>query len=94
MMNLTAYEQLQAAEMPEAQARVVASHLTDSTQMATKEDVAALRQEMGEMRLAMEKMRREQKDEMGQLESRIIRWQFGSTLTLLAVLTALRLFGM
>ena len=79
MMNLTAYEQLQAAEMPEAQARVVASHLIDSGQLATQADV--------------EKMRLDLKDKMSRMESYLVRWLFASTLTLLAVLTALRIWA-
>ena len=40
MINRTAYNDLQAAGMAEAQAQVVASHLPDWSQFATKQDLA------------------------------------------------------
>ena len=40
MINRTAYNELQAAGMVEAQAQVVASHLPDWSQFATKQDLA------------------------------------------------------
>lgn len=51
------------AEMPESQAKAIASHLPDWSQFATKEDLARL-----EGRVAQR---------LSGLESRIIRWMVG-----------------
>ena len=87
--------------MPEAQARVVASHLTESAQMATKSELDALRlemkEEMGQLRLEMKEEMAQLKSsvdqKLGAMETRLVRWHFGTTISIIAVLTALRLLG-
>lgn len=75
MINRAAYEALEAAEMPQAQARVVATYLPDWSQFATKTDLETLRLELtGEMR---------------QLESRLIRWMVGTLVVIMASILTL-----
>lgn len=46
MINRAAYEELRAADMPEDQAKAVATHLPDWSQFATKQDLVELQGEM------------------------------------------------
>lgn len=82
MMNRTAYEELRAAEMPEAQATSVARHLPDWSQFATKADLKELRQDMVHLEGRVEQ-------QLSQLESRLIRWMVGILVVILAAVLTL-----
>ena len=75
MINKAAYRDLQAAGMDDAQAQVVASHIPDWSQFATKQDMSQLGNQLD--------------SKMSQLESRLIRWMVGIFLTFLALLGGL-----
>ena len=82
MINRTAYRDLREAGMDASQAEVVAAHLPDWSQFATKQDLATLQ---SEMRGEMATLRGEMKD----LQATLIRWMVGLFLTFTAVLGAL-----
>ena len=75
MMNKVAYQELQAAGMEDGQAQVVAAHIPDWSQFATKQDMSQLGNQLD--------------SKMSQLESRLIRWMVGIFLTFLALLGGL-----
>jgi len=75
MINKVAYQDLKAVGMEDAQAQVVASHIPDWSQFATKQDMSRLESRLDQ--------------KMSQLESRLIRWMVGIFLTFLALLGGL-----
>ena len=81
MINRTACRELQAAGMDAPRAEVVAAHLPDWSQFATRRDLAELR---GDMDLRFAELR----GEMAGLESHLIRWLTGIFLALAGLLAA------
>ena len=75
MINRAAYEDLKEAGMEDPQAVVIAAHIPDWSQFATRQDLSSL-----ESRLTQD---------MRSLESRLIRWMVGIFLTFLALLGGL-----
>ncbi len=73
MINKTAYEDLKAAGMEEAQAMAIAAHMPD---------MSRLHQDMSQLESRLEQ-------KMSGLESRLIRWMVGIFLTFLALLGGL-----
>ena len=75
-MNRTVYRELRDAQMEETQAEIIASHIPDWSQFATKQDVAELRSEF--------------KQDVAKLKSDLMRWQWIQMGAVAALLTALR----
>ncbi len=71
-MNKVAYQGLREADMLKAQVQVVAAHLPDWSQFATKRDLHQLESRM--------------ENQMTRMENRLIRWMVGSFLTFFALL--------
>ncbi len=101
IMNKVAYQELRQAAMPEVQAQVVAAHLPDWSQFATKEDISALRVEFGRLENRMENqmtglenrmenqmtgLENRIENRMARMENRLIRWMVGIFLTFFALL--------
>ena len=78
MINRTASHELQDAGMDTPQA-AVAAHLPDWSQFATRQDLA-------ELRAAMDHLRIELRGEMSGLESRLVRWMMGIFLAMASLL--------
>ena len=79
-MDKTVYDDLMEAGFDAKRAAVLASHVPDWSQFATRQDLSQL-----ESRLQLQ---------MGQLESRLIRWMIGIFLTFLALLGGLITLGL
>ena len=79
-MDRTVYDDFVQAGFDTKQAAVMASHVPDWSQFATRQDLGQL-----ESRLQLQ---------MGQLESRLIRWMIGIFLTFLALLGGLITLGL
>ncbi len=84
MINKTAYEDLKAAGMEEAQAMAIAAHMPDISRL--HQDMSQLESRLTQDMSQLES-RLEQK--MSGLESRLIRWMVGIFLTFLALLGGL-----
>ncbi len=79
--------------MPEVQAQVVAAHLPDWSQFATKEDISALRVEFGRLENQMTGLESRMENQitglenrLARMENRLIRWMVGIFLTFFALL--------
>lgn len=75
-MNRRVYRDLREAEMEENQAEIIASHIPDWSQFATKQDITELRSEF--------------KQDIAELKSGLMRWQWVQLGAVVALLTALR----
>ena len=65
-MNRTVYRELRGAQMEERQAEIIASHIPDWSQFATKQDLAELKAEL----------KSEFKQDVAELKSDLMRWQW------------------
>ena len=79
MINRAACHELQDAGMDIPQAAVVAAHLPDWSQFATRQDLAELRAEMDHLRIEL-------RGEMSGLESRLVRWMMDIFLAMASLL--------
>ena len=82
MINRTAYNELQAAGMVEAQAQVVASHLPDWSQFATKQAAGMVEAQAQVVASHLPDWsqfatKQDLAQGLAQLESRLIRWMVG-----------------
>lgn len=75
-MNRRVYRDFREAEMEENQAEIIASHIPDWSQFATKQDIAELKFEF--------------KQDIAELKSGLMRWQWVQLGAVVALLTALR----
>ena len=97
-MNRRVYRDLREAEMEENQAEIIASHIPDWSQFATKQDIAELKfefkQDMTELRSEFKQditeLRSEFKQDIAELKSGLMRWQWVQLGAVVALLTALR----
>ena len=86
-MNRRVYRDLREAEMEENQAEIIASHIPDWSQFATKQDIAELK---FEFKQDMTELRSEFKQNIAELKSGLMRWQWVQLGAVVALLTALR----
>ena len=75
-MNRAVYRELRDAQMEEAHAEIIASHIPDWSQFATKQDIVELKSEF--------------KQDIAELKSDLMRWQWIQMGAVVALLTALR----
>ena len=99
-MNRRLYRELQEAEMEEKQAIIIASHIPDWSQFATKQDMAELKLEFkqgmaalkSEFKQDMAELRSEfksgLKQDMAELKIVLIRWQWVRLGVIMALLVA------
>ncbi len=73
--------------MEERQAEIIASHIPDWSQFATKQDLAELK---AEFKQDIIELKSEFKQDVAELKSDLMRWQWVQMGTVVAVLTALR----
>ena len=78
--NRTVCRELRDAQMEERHAEIIASHIPDWSQFATKQDLAELKVEL----------KSEFKQDVAELKSDLMRWQWIQMGAVVAVLTALR----
>ena len=74
--NRTVYRELRDAQMEERHAEIIASHIPDWSQFATKQDLTELKFGF--------------KQDVAELKSDLMRWQWVQMGVVVAVLTALR----
>ena len=86
-MDRTVYDDFVQAGFDTKQAAVMASHVPDWSQFATRQD-------LGQLEIQMEQLESRLQLQMGQLESRLIRWMIGIFLTFLALLGGLITLGL
>ena len=86
-MNRRVYRDFREAEMEENQAEIIASHIPDWSQFATKQDIAELK---FEFKQDMTELRFEFKQDIAELKSGLMRWQWVQLGAVVALLTALR----
>ena len=78
-MHRRAYRELREAEMEEKQAEIIASHIPDWSQFATKQDMAELKSELkqdtaelkSELKQDMAELKSEFKQDMAELKSEL-----------------------
>ena len=75
-MHRRVYRELREAEMEEKQAEIIASHIPDWSQFATKQDMAELKSEL--------------KQDMAELKTDLMRWQWVQLGAIVGLLAALR----
>ena len=86
-MNRTVYRELRDAQMEETQAEIIASHIPDWSQFATKQDLAELK---SEFKQDIVELKSEFKQDIAELKSDLMRWQWIQMGAVVALLTALR----
>ena len=74
--NRTVYRELRDAQMEERRGEIIASHIPDWSQFATKQDLAELKSEF--------------KQDIAELKSDLMRWQWVQMGAVVALLAALR----
>ncbi len=90
-MNRTVYRELRDAQMEERQAEIIASHIPDWSQFATKQDLAELKAELkSEFKQDIVELKSEFKQDVAELKSDLMRWQWVQMGAVVALLTALR----
>ena len=82
-MHRRAYRELREAEMEEKQAEIIASHIPDWSQFATKQDMAELKSEFKQDVTEI-------KQNMAELKTDLMRWQWVQLGAIVALLAALR----
>ena len=82
-MHRRAYRELREAEMEEKQAEIIASHIPDWSQFATKQDMAELKSEFKQDVAEI-------KPNMAELKTDLMRWQWVQLGAIVALLAALR----
>ena len=82
-MHRRAYRELREAEMEEKQAEIIASHIPDWSQFATKQDMAELKSEFKQDVAEI-------KQNMAELKTDLMRWQWVQLGAIVALLAALR----
>ena len=86
-MNRTVYRELRDAQMEETHAKIIASHIPDWSQFATKQDLAELK---SEFKQDIVELKSEFKQDIAELKSDLMRWQWVQMGAVVALLTALR----
>ena len=90
-MNRTVYRELRDAQMEETQAVIIASHIPDWSQFATKQDLAELKAELkSEFKQDIIELKSEFKQDVAELKSDLMRWQWVQMGAVVALLAALR----
>ena len=97
-MHRRAYRELREAEMEEKQAEIIASHIPDWSQFATKQDMAELKsefkQDMAELKSELKSEFKQDvaeiKQNMAELKTDLMRWQWVQLGAIVALLAALR----
>ena len=90
-MNRTVYRELRGAQMEERQAEIIASHIPDWSQFATKQDLAELKAELkSEFKQDIVELKSEFKQDVAELKSDLMRWQWVQMGAVVALLAALR----
>ena len=74
--NRTVYRELRDAQMEERRGEIIASHIPDWSQFATKQDLVELKSEF--------------KQDIAELKSDLMRWQWVQMGAVVALLAALR----
>lgn len=82
-MHRRAYRELREAEMEEKQAEIIASHIPDWSQFATRQDMAELKSEFKQDMAEI-------KPNMAELKTDLMRWQWVQLGAIVALLAALR----
>ena len=78
--NRTVYRELRDAQMEERRGEIIASHIPDWSQFVTKQDLAEFKAEL----------KSEFKQDVAELKSDLMRWQWVQMGAVVALLTALR----
>ena len=86
-LHRRAYRELREAEMEEKQAEIIASHIPDWSQFATKQDMAELK---SELKSEFKQDVAEIKQNMAELKTDLMRWQWVQLGAIVALLAALR----
>ena len=97
-MHRRVYRELREAEMEEKQAEIIASHIPDWSQFATKQDMAELKSELkqdmaglkSEFKQDVAELKSEFKQDMAGLKTDLMRWQWVQLGAIVALLAALR----
>ena len=101
-MNRTVYRELRDAQMEETHAEIIASHIPDWSQFATKQDLAELKAELksefkqditelkSEFKQDVAELKSEFKQDVAELKSDLMRWQWVQMGAVVALLAALR----
>lgn len=86
-MHRRAYRELRKAEMEEKQAEIIASHIPDWSQFATKQDMAELK---SELKSEFKQDVAEIKQNMAERKTDLMRWQWVQLGAIVALLATLR----
>lgn len=84
--NIALYEALCEAQMPKAQARLIASQLPDWSQFATKQDMERLEREM-------ERLEHRLDQKISENHASLIQWQWGQLAVLVGILMTFQALG-
>lgn len=89
--NRTVYRELRDAQMEERRGEIIASHIPDWSQFATKQDLAEFKAELKfEFKQDIVELKSEFKQDVAELKSDLMRWQWVQMGAVVALLAALR----
>lgn len=91
--NIALYEALCEAQMPKAQARLIASQLPDWSQFATKQDVERLERDMERLEHRLDQKIGALNLKISENHTALIRWQWGQLAVLVGLLVAFQALG-